>query len=333
MLFSGKVTNSVMVFLDRSGFDPERVLDLSHLPAEYLRDPTGWIDAKDVEDFFEAIERDLGSNINDALATVVGHQCYDLKAWGVLDSVIRMMPRSQDLFLQPERFISYFVSPAPPLAHIERLAEQVNFEIPISNQEYPHTTEFLRSALEALPKYLGHQEATVVWSQNHVNIKWPETQTNLLTEDELSLNYKPELVRNLMTALDESQRQIDQLTLQLSQRESQKALPIDEEKKKQLKAYVVKARGHLMRLSDYLVRSQQLVTLLIGQDRLNKQVQEAMKRVDWNYVKSQSNHVAQDVADLLSEFEEQVELDIVKASPQDIQRRRNSGDQNVLDLN
>ena len=328
MLFSGKVTNSVMVFLDRSGFDPDRVLDLTSLPAEYLRDPTGWIDAKDVEDFFESIERDLGSKISDALATIVGRQCSDLKAWGVLDSVIRMMPRSQDLFLQPERFISYFVSPAPPLANIERLDQRVDFEIPISNQEFPHTTEFLRTALESLPKYLGHSEATVVWNNNHVSIKWSDVQESLLSENDVSLNYKPELVRNLMTALDDSQRQIEQLTLQLSQRDLQKTLPIDEEKKKQLKGYVVKVRGHLMRLSDYLVRSQQLVTLLVGQDRLNKQVQEAMKRVDWVYVKSQSNHVAQDVADLLSEFESQVELDEVKASP----RRKPVSDQNVLEL-
>lgn len=310
MLFSGKVTNSVMVFLDRSGFDGDRMNDLTSLPIEYLRDPTGWMDASAVEEFFEAVERELGEGLSDALATVVGHQCADLRAWGVLDSVIRMMPRSQDLFLQPERFISYFVSPAPPLANIVRGENYVDFHIPISNLEFPHLAEFLRSALEALPKYLGKDEATVVWAQNKVSIKWTEQQKSLLTEKDQQPNYKPELVQSLMAALDDSQKQIESLTAQLSERNHQ-APPMDEEKKKELKAYVVKTRGHLMKLSDYLVRSQQLVTLLIGQDRMTKQVQEAMKRVDWNYVKSQSNHVAQDVADLLSEFEQEVENDKV----------------------
>lgn len=310
MLFSGKVTNSVMVFLDRSGFDGDRIHDLTPLPVEYLRDPTGWIEASAVEEFFEAVERELGAALPDALATVVGHQCADLRAWGVLDSVIRMMPRSQDLFLQPERFISYFVSPAPPLANIVRGENHVDFHIPISNLEFPHLAEFLRSALESLPKYLGKDEATVVWAQNRVSIKWTEHQKSLLTETDQQLNYKPELVQSLMAALDESQKQIESLTAQLSDRAHQPP-PMGEEKKKELKAYVVKTRGHLMRLSDYLVRSQQLVTLLIGQDRMTKQVQEAMRRVDWSYVKSQSNHVAQEVADLLSEFEKEVESDKV----------------------
>ena len=135
MLFSGKVTNSIMVFLDRSGFDGDRMQDLTSLPQEYLRDPTGWVEATAVEELFELVERELGSALTDALATEVGHSCPDLRAWGVLDSVIRMMPRSQDLFLQPERFISYFVSPAPPLADIVRKHNEVEFSIPISNQE------------------------------------------------------------------------------------------------------------------------------------------------------------------------------------------------------
>jgi hypothetical protein len=73
-----------------------------------------------------------------------------------------------------------------------------------------------------------------------------------------------------------------------------------------LRAYVVKVRGQLMKLTDYLVRSQQLVTLLIGQDRVNRQVQEAMRRVDWEYIKLQSSPVAQEIADLLSDFEREV---------------------------
>ncbi len=310
MLFSGKITNSVMVFLDRSGFDSDRIHDLTPLPIEYLRDPTGWMDAQGVEEFFEAVERELGANIQDGLATVVGHQCADLRAWGVLDSVIRMMPRSQDLFLQPERFISYFVSPAPPLANIVRGENRVEFHIPISNLEFPHIAEYLRSALESLPKYLGKDDATVTWEQNKVSIGWAESQNLLIEEKDRQLNYKPELVQSLMSALDESQKQIESLTAQLSERSEQPS-PLSEEKKKELKAYVVKTRGHLMKLSDYLVRSQQLVTLLIGQDRMTKQVQEAMRRVDWDYVKSQSNYVAQDVADLLSEFEREVESDKV----------------------
>jgi hypothetical protein len=35
-------------------------------------------------------------------------------------------------------------------------------------------------------------------------------------------------------------------------------------------------------------------------------VQEAMRRVDWDYVKSQSSQVAQETADLLTDFEQEL---------------------------
>ena len=56
-----------------------------------------------------------GTHNEESLITAVGHQCKDLRAWGVLDSVIKMMQKPQDLFLQPHRLLSYFVSPAPPV--------------------------------------------------------------------------------------------------------------------------------------------------------------------------------------------------------------------------
>jgi hypothetical protein len=113
-----------------------------------------------------------------------------------------------------------------------------------------------------------------------------------------------------MEALEESQRQIEDLRNQLSlSGDGEKAQPIpstDTEFVQGMRTYLTRARGHMMRLSDYLVRSQQLVTMLVGQDRLNRQVQEAMKRVDWDYVKTQSSQVAQETADLLTQFESEL---------------------------
>ena len=134
----------------------------------------------------------------------------------------------------------------------------------------------------------------------------------MLREEGQTLNYKPELVQNLMQALDESQRQIEDLRNQLSRGnhgDGLKAQPIpatETEFVQGMRTHLTRARGHMMRLSDYLVRSQQLVTLLIGQDRMDRQVQEAMKRVDWDYVKSQSSQVAQETADLLTHFEQEL---------------------------
>ena len=311
MLFSGKITNSLHVFLDRHGVDTESVYELTDLPTEFLREPSCWIPAEDVEKFLASVDREFGSMFPEGLSTIVGHQCHQLRAWGVLDSVIRMMQKPQDLFLQPHRFLSYFVSPAPPVGDLKREAESISFDLPISNQEFPFVTEFLRSALEVLPCYLGRNQAQVSWKQTRIDISWSESQDDLLKEEDLSPNYKPELVQNLMQALEESQRQIEDLRSQLSQSEGVKAQPIpatDTEFVQGLRTYLVRARGHMMRMSDYLVRSQQLVTLLIGQDRMDRQVQEAMRRVDWDYVKTQSSQVAQETADLLTHFEKELNV-------------------------
>jgi hypothetical protein len=309
MLFSGKITNSFLVFLDRAGIDTERLFDVAALPTEFLRDPSCWIAATDVEQFLSTVDKEFSSSFNESLPSLVGHQCNELRAWGVLDSVIRMMSQPQDLFLQPQRFISYFVSPAPPIAQLVRQAESVSFDIPISDLEFPMTTEFLRAAMEVLPRYLGHQSAIANWSGNRLTISWAQSQGKFLDDADLTPNFKPELVQSLMQALEESQAQVEDLKAQLGQRtggEPAIATEMDPEFQAHLRAYVVKVRGHLMKLADYLVRSQQLVTLLVGQDRMNRQVQEAMRRVDWEYIKLQSSPVAQEIVDLLSDFEREV---------------------------
>lgn len=307
MLFSGKITNSFLVYLDRHGVDSEKLFELTDLPTEFLREPSCWIPAQDVEKFVSSMDREFGGIFQDNLPKLVGHECHELRSWGVLDSVIKMMQKPQDLFLQPHRFLSYFVSPAPPVGNVTREEEAISFDLPISNQEFPFVTEFLRSALEVLPCYLGRTQAQVMWQQTRIKISWSESQNGMLKDEDLSPNYKPELVQNLMQALEESQRQIEDLRNQLSHSgDGEKAVPIpstDTEFVQGMRTYLTRARGHMMRLSDYLVRSQQLVTLLVGQDRVNRQVQEAMKRVDWDYVKTQSSQVAQETADLLTQFE------------------------------
>lgn len=319
MLFSGKITNSFLVFLDRHGVDSEKIFELTDLPTEFLREPSCWIPAADMEKFLSSLDREFGASIfHESLPTLVGHQCHTLRAWGVLDSVIKMMAKPQDLFLQPARFISYFVSPAPPVGNVVRELEAISFDLPIDAQEFPACAEFIRSALEVLPAYLGRNQAQVRWQGTTVQISWSESQSDLLKDEDLSPNYKPELVQNLMQALEESQRQIEDLRNQLSQGEDSKAQPIpatDTEFVQGMRAHIVRARGHMMRLSDYLVRSQQLVTMLIGQNRLDRQVQEAMRRVDWDYVKTQSSQVAQETADLLTQFERELNQRLRSSHP------------------
>jgi hypothetical protein len=49
VLFSCKISNAVLVFLDEKGEDIQPLLEASTLPEDFLRDPSYWIDSKELE--------------------------------------------------------------------------------------------------------------------------------------------------------------------------------------------------------------------------------------------------------------------------------------------
>lgn len=254
-----------------------------------------------------------------------GHQCKELRSWGVLDSVLRMMQSPKDLFAQPDRLLSYFVSPAPPVGNILREPEGVYFEIPIAASQYPLVTEYLRSAMEALPTYAGKPMASVEWHEIRVGVKWSESQESLFGEDTAAdPHLNPDLVRGILHNLETTQKQLEETKRQLTERERELkilrsgavlAVPrtdadkadasdkdthrwmgLAEGLKAEISAPAQDVLSHIYRLNDYMVRAQQLITLLVGQGRQTPQVQEAMRRVDWTLVQSEAHNVVKSAA-------------------------------------
>ena len=178
--FSGKVTHSVYNYLVRNLSDIEGLYELTDISTEMLKDPTCWIEARSVERFLEAIDKEYGSITQDkTLLTTIGHSCSELRSWGVLDSVLKMMQDPQDVFGHPQRFLSYFISPAPPVANVTRNKDSVGFDLPVSPEEYPFFTEFLKASFEGMPQYTGKQQAIVTWQGTRVEISWNMAQENL----------------------------------------------------------------------------------------------------------------------------------------------------------
>jgi hypothetical protein len=317
VLFSCKITHSVITYLDRRGEDLEALYDRCDWPSEFLRDPSSWLEADKMEALLKQIDYEYSRNAQGAqaqgeesLIVSVGHQCKDLRAWGVLDSVLRMVQAPKDLFAQPERFLSYFISPAPPLGEVRRDHESVSFVLPVSDMQFPFVTQYLRAALEALPTYISKPMASVIWDNSRVTISWSEQQTSLFGEAQAAdLSLHPELVRNILLNLESSQKQLDELQRNCLAKDRE----IEELKKRlaepapllppasdlpavsaqllpsgeQLEAHVGEVLHELYRLGDYVARGHQLVTLLIGQGRNTPQIQEAMRRVNWDFVSTQ----------------------------------------------
>ena len=308
MYFSGKITNSFITFLNRKDFGLERLVEWSDLPIEFLQDPSCWLNAAQVEQFLQVLEKEYADKFpQEPFISLVGHNCNDLRAWGVLDSVLRMMQKPQDIFSQPQRFLSYFVSPAPPIGNLEKENESIAFDLPISNSEFPLVTEYLRAAFEALPLYVGKNMATARWKQTKVKIAWSDAQEALLPEEDLNVNVNPGLVQNLVHSLEAAQMELEQYKKKVFDQEKQiQALKLRTNISVEPVIGSVdsdRMRSLLSRLHDYLGRSTQIVTLLVKQDRMDRQVQEAMRRVDWEFVQVHYPHVIKEMLKLIEETE------------------------------
>lgn len=340
MLFSGKITHSVLAYVARQGAGLEGLYESTGLPEEFLRDPSSWLEAEQVEAFLAIVQRDFGAKFNEPnLMETIGHACHDLWAWGVLDSVLRMMPKAQDIYLQPHRILSYFVSPAPELTHVQREEESITFELPLTTEAFPLVTEYLRAALESLPGYLGKDRVVVRWRQNQIYIGWSTAQQSFFESANGETNFKPELVNAMRSSLEQAQIELEQ---------RKRELVTKDHELESLKTQLVQAafnggeisesirnfgqawhfderldllKAQVRRFEDYMVRAQQLITLLIAQGRKDQQVAEAMKRVDWDYLRSAFPQLAGNIVDGLESLQRQMRSG---ALPVEQERKSNS---------
>ncbi len=347
MLFSCKISSSLLTHLDRRGENLQLIEEMTDLPPlEFLRDPSYWIEAPKMEALLRFFQTTYGLNSTDSIVTEAGHRSKDLRSWGVLDSVLRMVQNPKDMYGQPAKLISYFISPAPPIGLVEKDDNDaqfgVAFDFPVAASQYPLSSEYVRAALESLPTYTGKNAANVKWDETRIYIQWQDTQKSFLEDDandKATLN--PELLQSIVTDLEHAQKQLEEtnrvlhskeqelreLRAQVSQSpqirvkiESPESLVLNEPKRAQgsfldlvgaeaatLAPGATTVIGDVLqdvyKLGDYLGRAQQLVTLLVGQDRLTPQVAEAMRRVDWPRVQNDTRRLVAEAAIKLKELQ------------------------------
>lgn len=283
------------------GWDRERLFELTDVPLEFLRDPTSWIQASAVESFLRAVEAEFNAQAPHLIRDI-GHAGVELRGWGVLDSVLRMMQKPQDIYSQPQRFISYFVSPAPPIVNLRHNDDAVSFDLPIAHNEYPATVAYLSSALEGLPRYWGQELAQVAWRNTTVKVGWSTAQNTLLEEP---ASHRPELVESLVRGVEMAQAQVETRDLEIARLEQEvrelraqvtkvkqpgkaaSATDMASGERDQLREKLHDIRENVLRLTDYLTRSQQALTMARTAHRQDPQVQAVLKRIDWETIRTQ----------------------------------------------
>lgn len=329
MLFSCKISSAVLTFFDRLGEDLTPLLESTTLPEEFLRDPSYWMKAAEMEAFLQTAQKICHDD--GPIFQKVGHSGPELRSWGVLDSVLRMMPRPQEILAQPQRFLSYFISPEPPVDHVDRTECGIEFDLPVSSEIYPLVTSYLKAAFESLPVYVGQPLAQCTWNDIHLKINWATEQESIFEQDP-GHSISPDLLRSVVASLESHQRELEEKNRELQDRNEQLARA-HREMEEQIAQKIEIAgvltepvhnlefinessihalRNNLSKLTDYMVRAQQLITMLVGQDRMKPYVKEAMRRTDWDRVKMQFPLTVQESRDILDKtqkkYEEQINV-------------------------
>ncbi|QDK36789.1 hypothetical protein DOE51_03845 [Bdellovibrio sp. NC01] len=332
MHFSCKISNAVLTVLEEQGEDLTPIYEQTHLSVELLRDSSYWISAPDMEQFLELVVRlPLKSNEGDVLVKA-GHNGPELRAWGVLDSVLRMMPRPQEIFNQPEQFLSYFISPKPPIENLRRDETSIGFDLPLPAEQYPLVTTYLKAAFESLPVYVGQPPAHCEWTGISLKLNWSTEQKSIFSENEnVGHQVSPDLFKSLIDDLQRTQREREDLQKYVGDLE-EKIRDYEKQKLQSSKDLASNAKisaespsllpqegtlshlhfdsespgyvlnQNLARMHDYMVRAQQLITMLAAQGKMTPAVKEAMRRVDWEFVKTQYPRTVFESMELVKKF-------------------------------
>lgn len=303
MHFSCKITNAILSELEHRGEDLSPLYDSGFPPTEMLRDPTAWMSAPEMESFLEHLMRMNWARIDGSLTVEAGHSGPSHHVWGVLDSVLRMMPRPQEILHQPERFLSYFISPEPPIENLRRDEESLSFDLPLPAEQYPLVSSYLKAAFEALPLYSGHELARCEWNDIHLKIFWPLSQETMFEKDP-GHQISPDLLQTVISDHQRLLRELEEKNRELQRKDEELQIARKDLEKLAGGAAVITAEmalnaysppeseagyviyQNLSRLHDYMVRAQQLVTVLSGFAKKEAGVKEVLRRTDWDQVKS-----------------------------------------------
>ena len=209
MRVSGKITHSFYCFLRTRGFDVSRLFELTSLEMEFVKDPAQWMDIIEVESLLKKLDQEYSRHfIDQSFLIKVGHSCFELGAWGELDSVLKMR-KAEMVFSHLPVFLSYFISDGFSLVSERDEPGFLGFKCNISSDDYPYVTEYLRAVLESLPVYAGKALAEVKWIRDYIQIKWDDenAQTSLFSSPS-AINIKPELLSDFRQFLEKIEKEL-----------------------------------------------------------------------------------------------------------------------------
>lgn len=330
MQVSCKVSYSVLVYVERQGAQLEGFFEKFETPIEFLKDPSGRLEFREMEAFLEALADYLGFADKARFFREIGRNNFELRAWGVLDSVLKMVESPADIFLQPDRFLSYFLTPHPDITIQSQGDHQLLFTL---NQSPPksHVSSYLLGAVEGLPHYMGMPQAQIeALSEEKYQLTWYDDQESLFDEQEKKRRqFHPEIVHSVMQSLQEHQKNIvdapqkiespqhiaSEAFEKMVSLEVEKRLDTWIKKQKDFDESFFKIKNDFYKMYDYFTRAQQIITLVSPSAR-KASVREAMRRVDWDYVQKEFPKMVESACDSILAMKDAFHMTVEQNKPQ-----------------
>ncbi len=326
MQVSCKVSYSVLVYVERQGVQLERFFEQFETPVELFKDPTGKVDVPEMEAFLNSVVDYAGIQNKSQFFREVGQSNYDLRAWGVLDSVLKMVESPKEIFAQPDRFLSYFLTPHPELSLERHSDHRLTFHF--SQQPTAgNVMAYLIGAVEGLPRYMGMPNAKITQvGELSYDVIWFDDQESLFDEQEKKRRqFHPEIVHSVMQSLQEHQKNAVQSVQpkgspqhiaseafeKMVALEVEKRLQIWNQRQEEFDQSFFKIKNDFYKMYDYFTRAQQIITLISPSAR-KASVREAMRRVDWEYVQKEFPNMVESACDSILAMQDAFHMTVEK---------------------
>lgn len=286
MFFSTKLTLNLIHFFE------DRKLDFSMLEpsAEVLnKDPNAWIEASELEKFLRSVVRagfDFGG---EQILVQAGHNSSGKRVWGVFDSVLRMMPGPKEIFSQPQKLLSHFLSPEPKVESLEWSADSVRFSINFKAQAFPLCSFYLCQILESLPTYSGKPLSRVEWNGPLMQVSWSQSQ-GAFENLEIDQSISPDLIRELVNGLD-----------------SKGSSKLPDLRFEKISEDALALKHNLAVVKDSFNRAQQVISLILSQAAAEKKntdkIQSALSKIEWDRTQTKFSETILEIQKILNRWE------------------------------
>jgi len=269
---SAKITKSIYMELESQGHIAGDFLEQAGLSSQLALDSERWIPFDQVEFFLEVVMK----NVPDFIPKNIALKAMENRSWGLLDQVLRILQKPEEIYQDPMMFLSYFIKPLNGFKWIDKGEKRSSFETSLSSDEHPLITNYLKGALEVVSVYISGEAAQADWVGTEVSIDWSTNQDSFFKEREPA-NFKPEIYKEAVGIIQQQQTEI------------QAFKDLSNQKVNQTKNQGVNSASlakDLKVLEDYFLRARQLVSLLKADSGKKKWFKDAVKRLNWDELQS-----------------------------------------------